>query len=321
MNAKRTAQAWVRSAQSVLTAGTPRSARLRDAMAHLEVPVHAPFDTALFNFTIDFELYWGNNKLGGTDRAVKRRLEAGLRQAENFGPFVALLKELRFPISWAVLGKLADPAAKPRDGLRFLPAWAGTKDLYEVPSALRPHPQAWHGERYLRVLREELPFCETLSHGFAHIDYGDSATSADIAREDVCLSRSLLESVGLPPRGFVYPWNSLGHEDVVREAGFKIVRGSTAAWHVDRQARFARTPAGFWISPGVLSFRDVRELIRRGIAKRSFIHPWMHLIECDMRCSDLADFYRPLFETVLEEGARGRLRNVGFGEVHSTLFS
>lgn len=292
---------------------------LRHAHADLEIPVPPPFETALFNFTIDFELAWGNGTLGGESHSPERRLEAALRQAENFTPFVELLRELQFPISWAVLGKLADHSADPeKESARFKPAWSRS-DWYELPPLVRGHPSAWKGESYLRVIREQLPFCEVLSHGYAHIDYSDPATSTEIAREDLRLSRSVLEAAGLAPAGFVFPCNSPGHQELLHEQGFQVIRGTGAEWQVDRAAPFVRTPIGFWISPGVMSWREMRGLVRKGIRNKSFIHPWMHLIECDPACDDLARFYRPLFEMILEEQARGRLKNISYRELRSAF--
>lgn len=267
---------------------------------------------ALFNFTIDFELCWGNAKRGVCDIPFKERVEAAKIQAENFFPFVELLEELNFPISWAVLGRLAHSEDRLAPEHKFAPPWARS-DWYKKPSNAEVPSEYWDGKTYLETLKKRLPFCEILSHGYAHIDYSDPTTTADIAENDLKLSKSALEEFGFDVSGFVYPCNRQGYLELLNPSGYFISRGSDQDWHF--LPNLIQTPLGFWMSPGVMSFKDVSRVIDQGICSKAYIHPWIHLIECSLKCNDLKNFYRPLFEKILEEQARGRIRNVSFSEI------
>jgi peptidoglycan/xylan/chitin deacetylase (PgdA/CDA1 family) len=62
-------------------------------------------------------------------------------------------------------------------------------------------------------------------HTYSHIDA--SVTPTDQFRSDVerCIQVLGLES----PRTFVFPWNKVGHFDVLRALGFRVFRGKTRA--------------------------------------------------------------------------------------------
>lgn len=310
---KRLAQSFVRGVRGVK--GLVSGEQFRK-------PVPKPFEKALFNFTVDFELAWGNGDIGQPGRpephSSRRRLESGLRQSQNFGPFLELLKELGFPISWAVLGVLADPDRIPRESAeRFSPEWM--REWYELPPELRERPEAWDGRPYLRRILEECPDHEILSHGHAHIDYSDRAATSGVVAWDLDSSREALTRFGFEVEGFVFPCNRHRHAELLPAHGYRIARGPDLDWHFLPEQ--VHTPVGFWVSPGMMSWRELKSALQEGIRSRSFIHPWMHLIECDLRCGDLKDFYRPLFETVLEEQEKGRLRNVAFRELGDSLLS
>ncbi len=314
---------WKRSTQSILrtvksTFGASPNPWGECRRHDLKIPVPAPFSTALFNFTIDFELFWGNGNLGGFSHTLEKRIHAAERQAENFFPFFEMLKRLEFPISWAVLGRLVNADAHLEATKRFRPAWH-EGDWYELPDFLREREALWRGRIYLEELRKSPDLNEILSHGYAHIDYSDQATSPEIAWADMALSKRLLVDFGLQVDGFVFPCNACAHGNLIAKAGFPIARGPDKNWH--RNPSHVLTPVGFWISPGICNFRDIRAIVQHGIENRSFIHPWMHLIECELRCRDIDDFYRPFFELILEKQAKGKIKNISFREIAKILLT
>ena len=68
-----------------------------------------------------------------------------------------------------------------------------------------------------------------------------------------------------------------------------------------------------------MAWKDMKQVIDRAVAQNAFVHPWMHLIECSLRERDLKDFYRPLFEYVLELQAKGKIENVSFKRISQVL--
>jgi len=89
-------------------------------------------------------------------------------------------------------------------------------------------------------------------------------------------------------------------------------------WNTDSHSAI-RTPIGFWMSPGMMDFRDAKKIIDQGIESKCFIHPWIHLVECSLREKDIDNFYRPLFEYVLSKRKEGSLEVLSFKEISRRL--
>ncbi|HZT44215.1 MAG TPA: hypothetical protein VFA07_18770 [Chthonomonadaceae bacterium] len=317
VTAKRLAQRLLRHSTAMVRDRRwthPRAAEILQALQHSNPPV---FDMALFNFTIDFELLWGNGNLGGHGHTTGQRLQAARAQRENFAPFVRMLEELQFPISWAVVGKLIEPEWPLTPGQRFQPEWHAA-DWYALPNAPELQPEDWQGGPFLDAIRNAAAGHEVLSHGYAHIDYGDPATTEEIARTDMQLSKRLLEEAGFSVSGFVFPCNHVGHAGLLPSLGYRIARGGSPEWRVENTP-VPMTPVGFCINPGFFSVSDLRRIIDEGIARRSFVHPWMHLVECSLTQRDIDHFYRPLFEYILMQQDKGAIRNVSFTAIADHL--
>ncbi len=273
-------------------------------------------DQAWFNFTIDFELFWGNGQVDGSDHSIIRRVDAAKRLSENFWKFTEMSRELGFKISWAVVGKMLNPEFVPPENLQFKPSW-GSDNWYELPKQIHNSPELWNGEEYIGYLKKHHLQNEILSHGFGHIDYCDISTSEEIAKFDIEKSLNLLRASGMDAKGFVYPCNKVNFPELLLENGIGICRGESSKW--DFRRSLVQTPIGFWISPGMMSFKDLKSMVKKAIENRSFLHLWMHLIEMDLKEKDLDDFYRPLFEMILELQSRGLMRVVSFAEIKEKI--
>lgn len=277
----------------------------------LSVPAPSPFQTALFNFTIDFELVWGNGNLGNIEHRKENRIQSGNLQHQNFRPFLKMLDDLKFPITWAVLGKLANPTLSPEKELEFKPQWA-TRSWYDEEYLKNPS-ELWSGQKYLKAIQGAAVKHEIMSHGFSHIDYADSATTEAVANWDMKNGIEELRKLGFSVNGFVFPCNKHAHGELLRQFDISIIRGENSGWSLDTDPM--ATPIGFWISPAFYTFKEIKELMDYCVEKKSFFHPWMHLIECDLRQRDIENFYLPMFSYVKELQEKGLMRNISFQEI------
>ena len=318
MSLKRNIQHLRRHSKSLLSTGRWKSKNISQIEKQLQIPCPPSFQTALFNFTIDFELCWGNGRDQDSDHSPQRRLDAARVQSENFYPFIEMLQELNFPITWAVLGKLAEPSLIPeKEEERFSPTWS--KESWYKTDYMNEKPSLWKGDEYLDCIRDQLSGHEVLSHGFAHIDYADKSVTQPVARWDIEQSLKSLQKSQWQTSGFVFPCNHHGHKELLKEYGIKIIRGEDNNWYIDRKPM--ETPLGFWISPAFISLSEALSLLRLACDKKSFFHPWMHLIECDLKQRDLNNFYRPLFEEVLSLEAKKKIRNINLEKIFESLAS
>jgi hypothetical protein len=125
-----------------------------------------------------------------------------------------------------------------------------------------------------------------------------------------------LRQQGIESSGFVYPCNRLGATEVLASLGLPIARGDSVEWSLGNPLL---TPIGFWISPGMMSWREIRPVLHSAARLRAWFHPWMHLAECDRRQRDIDDFYRPLFEEALALRSAGQMDIVTFADVARRL--
>jgi peptidoglycan/xylan/chitin deacetylase (PgdA/CDA1 family) len=153
--------------------------------------------------SIDLELAWGV-----WDHLTPEDLRFA---AEDERPICASLIELfdrhRVPATWAIVAALLDQ--------RSSVARPGDKGCWYAPEVIEQIVGA-------RV-RHEIG-----SHGGLH-RYFDRMTAAQ-AREDLEFAREQHRAYGLPFDAFVFPRNSAGHFDVLRDAGLHAFRGSDLGW-------------------------------------------------------------------------------------------
>ena len=273
---------------------------------------------AMFNFMIDFELIWGNGKLGGVDHTIEKRISDAEKQKENFSPFLNLVEELNFPTSWAILGKLGDINSDIFIVNKFKPNWAKCNDWYSLPDNIEISSLLIDGASYLNSIQSLKSSVEILSHGYAHIDYADQATTLEVAKNDLELSLEILRKYNKNSiNSFVYPCNNHKFLELLTQNGINTVRGEIHEWLIKDD--LIQTPLGFWISPGAMSFKELLPFLEKAIEDKCWIHPWMHLIECDIGENDLNEFYRPLFNWCLDMEKQGKLTIVKFSELKESL--
>jgi peptidoglycan/xylan/chitin deacetylase (PgdA/CDA1 family) len=311
---KRHVQHGVIKLKSLLKNKEIGSPHLKDRLKEVSLRNPEVFDCALFNFTIDFELIWGNGNVNGEEHSTEQRIENAVAQAMCFEPFMKMLEELNFPISWAVLGKLANADILPKESESFNPKWS--INWYDGQYKNLEN-ELWDGTDYLQRIKNSPVPHEFLSHGHAHIDYADECVSEEVARWDIETSIAQLELEDISVKGFVYPCNRHNYHHLLKDNKIDIIRGENNSWSVEED--LVQTPLGFWISPSFYSFEDVKKIIDKAVENKSFVHPWIHLIECDMDENDIENFYKPIFSYIKELEAKGLIKNITFDDIKNRV--
>ena len=138
-------------------------------------------------------------------------------------------------------------------------------------------------------------------HSFSHISF--SVCSREVANEEVGESMRLARELGINVESFVFPYNSIGHVDVLRENGIRIYRGRNLRWQ-DPNASYLSLKLkgaadlvvapptepvwreGIWEIPSSMFFCDTRMLftlghrarlgLERAIRSRKVFHIFLH---------------------------------------------
>jgi hypothetical protein len=159
--------------------------------------------------SIDVELAWGV-----WDHVTPENLRFA---AEDERPICARLVELfdrhQVPATWAIVAALLDqPSSVGRPGDKE--CWYAPEVIEQIASAKVRHEIGSHGGRH------------------RHFD----SMSAAQAREDLEFAREQHCAYALPFDSFVFPHNSAGHLDVLRDAGLRAFRGRDRGWFMTASA-------------------------------------------------------------------------------------
>jgi len=170
--------------------------------------------------SIDLELAWGV-----WDHLTPSSL--GLA-AKHERPICASLVELldrhQIPVTWAIVAALLDEksaAAQPGDKR----CWYAPDVIEQIVNAKSRHEIGSHGGRHR---------------------YFDCMAPAQ-AREDLEFAREQHRAHALPFDAFVFPRNSIGHLDILRDTGLRAFRGPDRGWFMATGAagRMAGRTANF----------------------------------------------------------------------------
>lgn len=275
------------------------------------------FSRPVFNFSIDFELFWGNAYKAGHEMSVQERLDNAEFATKSLGVFRQLLIELQMPTTWAVVAKLISPHMRPSPEQSFRPPWSLT-DWYEVPQ--KASRELYEAQDFVKSLTTEQSF-EVVSHGFGHIEFADPSVTSVIASEDIRLSKEVLKETVTTNEAFIYSSNKINHTEVLPPMGYHIIRGDEDSWRFRHDNKLVMTPEGFWISPAMMGLKDAIKMIDLGIKNNSFIHPWTHPRDVNFKADDTNRFYRPLFEYVKKQEKAGNLEIMSFKQIWNSISS
>lgn len=181
---------------------------------------------ALFVVSIDLEMSWGAIHHGRPHATVPYSLER-----ETVSQVLHLMEKYRISGTWAIVGHLflshcllVDGIKHPeitRPSYRWHPA-----DWYDLdPVSELDNEPTWYGPDLVDAIRGCSTHQEVASHSFGHIIAGDPGCDRDAFRTDLEECARAAEAAGVELRSFVYPRNSIGHLDVLEEAGFIAFRG------------------------------------------------------------------------------------------------
>lgn len=290
-----------------------------------------------FVLSIDTELIWGSFDLMSAETFQSRYPDERTVIAE----ILRALEDYEMAATWAVVGHLfleaCDRPAHPELPRPHLSFYRG--DWFSSdPCTRRAADPLWYGDDLIDLVLGARLEQEIGCHSFAHVPYGDPGCTAEFVDADLRECVRLAESRGIRLRSFVFPRNSEGHHECLRDHGFAAYRGEDPVWFeslsgpLARAARLAdhmvplappvsapvETLPGLWNIPGsmlLIGRRGARKVVpvgspvakaRAGMARAveegKVFHLWFHPFNL------AADRDRALgaFRKILAEAARRR---------------
>jgi peptidoglycan/xylan/chitin deacetylase (PgdA/CDA1 family) len=294
----------LRGLARVVRAGSRRTRDLREYVAYLR---DAPaYDQAFFNFTVDFELGWSIARRGHAAMTARESLARSRRARQNFPALLEVADEFGIPLTIACVAHVALGDCSHSAPPFFQPSWS-KRDWY----AIDPHLDVeramhYYGSDLLALVRKSRVAHEIASHGFSHVDLGDSETTPEVARFELDESFRILKEIEPELSTFVFPKNHLGHTDLLLAAGYTAYRGKSNARIVQDTLGLWTFPLGLWFSPIASSPREYVGAIQEGIRNRQVVNFYCHLHEF-RRPRDFARFARPVFGFLAEKRDEGAI--------------
>lgn len=293
--------------------------------------------------SLDTELMWGS-----FHRMTPAQFEAGYPDVRGtIRAILDLLERYEMAATWAVVGHLflercerdANGRAHPEMVHPQQRWWSGDWYMHD-PCSDRGRDPLWYGPDIVDLIQGAKVPQDIGSHSFAHPHFGDPAMTREAAAADLDACMAAAKARGIELRSFVYPSNSEGHHDLLRDRGFSAFRGTgPEEARVRRLPRPVRRPVrlatqvlgasplvgrptetlpGLWDIPAsslLLTRTGLRSLatrtarlrrVRAGIAAArrtgSVFHLWTH----PWNLADDPSFHIALLRDILEGVARDR---------------
>lgn len=193
----------------------------------------------IFIMSLDCELLWGAVQHPNTRGAKTLRSDprAG-RGAVDF--LLNIFEKYNIPATWAILGHLFLDSCNCENGIphqnmpRFKDDWFSCDPCNNIDRA-----PLYYGRDIVDKILSSPVKHEIGLHSFSHVPF--SECSRDVAEAEVREGIMAAKKLGIAVKSFVFPYNTVGHVDVLRDNGFEIYRGQNIEGPKANQSFFTRS--------------------------------------------------------------------------------
>ena len=176
-----------------------------------------------FIISLDVELLWGT-VLHPTIKTASLLRNDDTKGRGNIDLLLSLFEKYDIPATWAIVGHLFLDHCQRENGIphhgmpRFKDNW------YSVDPCSNIHQDPlYYGEDIIEKVISSPVGHEIGYHSFSHVPFAEC--SREVAEAEVKEGVELAKGLGITFKSFVFPYNAIGHIDILRENGFEIFRG------------------------------------------------------------------------------------------------
>jgi peptidoglycan/xylan/chitin deacetylase (PgdA/CDA1 family) len=218
--------------------------------------------------------------------------EHGRQERENIPHLLQIFERCAFPVTWAVVGHLfLESCARNVHGLAHPemprplrnPRWTGDWYRHDPCTNYKQDP-CWYAPDLIQKILDSPVRHEIGTHSFSHIDFSPACSDPVLARRELEESAGAMRRFGLVPKSLIYPWNHMGHTDLLADSSITAVRYRDRLERV-RLAYPERMPSGvhkFYESMILRTsthypyLEKVKLFLEKAMARQAVFHLWFH---------------------------------------------
>ncbi|MFO8065976.1 MAG: hypothetical protein R6U11_00200, partial [Bacteroidales bacterium] len=180
-----------------------------------------------FVVSIDFELAWGGVF---NENILRNNLELYKKTRKAIDAIIELFEKYQISATWAFVGHLMLESCAKVDNrkhpeiIRPNYSWYDKDWFYYDPCYREEENSIWYADDVLKRIMSCQVEQEIASHSFSHILFGEEGCSKECAESDIRKCIEVASSYNIKLSSFIFPFNSIGHKDILKKYGFIIYR-------------------------------------------------------------------------------------------------
>ena len=237
--------------------------------------------------SVDFEMSWAFRHVSTAEAR-----DQGRRERENIPHLLQIFERCGFPITWATIGHLfLESCTRSRHGLAHPemprplrnPHWTGDWYMHDPCTNYKQDP-LWYAPDLIQNILDSPVRHDIGTHSFSHIDFSPACSDPVLARRELEESAVAMQRFGLVPKSLVYPFNRMGHTDLLADSSITAVRYRDRVGRI-RLAYPERMPSGvhkFYesmilrTSTHYAYLDKVKLFLEKAMARQAVFHLWFH---------------------------------------------
>jgi len=176
-----------------------------------------------FVISLDVELLWGA-VLHPKSKGASLLINDEKKGRGNTDLLLSLFEKYDVPATWAVVGHLFLDQCQRENGVphpempRFKDGWYSVDPCSDIQK-----DPLYYGKDIIEKVKSSPVGHEIGYHSFSHVPF--SECSREVAEAEIDSGLRVAEEFGVTLESFVFPYNKVGHVDVLKAKGFKVYRG------------------------------------------------------------------------------------------------
>jgi hypothetical protein len=191
-----------------------------------------------FIISLDTELIWGS--LQSLSSESVNLMKNDIKKVRgSIDTLLNLFEKHNIPATWAVVGHLFLDHCECTDGIphkdmpRFKEDWYSSDPCTDIQ-----RDPLYYGKDIVEKILSSRIEHEIGYHSFSHVAL--SECSREVAEAEIKIGGKLAKEFGITLKSFVFPWNKIGHADILKKHGFKIYRSENLGRYDSNQSFLIR---------------------------------------------------------------------------------